>query len=67
MPPLIALATTDHEFMSREGRVAGGGVLTQVIGWVAGGVRVGGSHSPRNVNTEFTETALHCSPAECEH
>ena len=28
--------------MSREGRVAGGGVLTQVIGWVAGGGRVGG-------------------------
>ena len=36
--------------MSREGMVAGGGVLTQVIGWwqegvgwVAGGGRVGGS------------------------
>ena len=31
-----------HEFMSREGMVAGGGVLTQVIGWEAGGGRMGG-------------------------
>ena len=28
--------------MSVEERVAAGGVLTQVIGWVAGGGRVGG-------------------------
>ena len=41
--------TPPHEFMSVEGLVAGGGVLTQVIGWwqegvgwVAGGGRVGG-------------------------
>ena len=33
--------------------VAGGGVLTQVIGWVAGGGRVGGSHRLGDVNTEY--------------
>ena len=53
--------------MSWEAMVAGGGALTQVIGWVAGGGRVGGSHRLGNVDTEYTETALHCSPAECEH
>ena len=53
--------------MSWEERVAAGGVLTQVMGCLAGGGRVGGSHRLGNVNTEYIETALHCSPAECEH
>ena len=44
-----------HEFMSVEERVAAGGVLTQVIGWVAGGGRLGGSQRHGNVNTRYPE------------